>query len=123
MILEDLWSGRFYPAETGVPMDPKYREINREISENIERLKTQLTPEQFAQVEQLLEQMALSHSMELESQFCFGFAAGMQLQLEVACQLKKRHSERCLPIRKHRGAREKRYSFGYAVFLILALMK
>ena len=31
--------------------------------------------------------------------------------------------ERCLPIRKHRGAREKRYSFGYAVFLILALMK
>ena len=31
--------------------------------------------------------------------------------------------ERCLPIRKHREAREKRYSFGYAVFLILALMK
>ena len=31
--------------------------------------------------------------------------------------------KRCLPIRKHRGAREKRYSFGYAVFLILALMK
>ena len=30
---------------------------------------------------------------------------------------------RCLPIRKHREAREKRYSFGYAVFLILALMK
>lgn len=34
-----------------------------------------------------------------------------------------RVAERCLPIRKHRGAREKRYSFGYAVFLILALMK
>ena len=32
-------------------------------------------------------------------------------------------TERCLPIRKHREAREKRYSFGYAVFLILALMK
>lgn len=36
---------------------------------------------------------------------------------------RKRNDERCLPIRKHRGAREKRYSFGYAVFLILALMK
>lgn len=35
----------------------------------------------------------------------------------------KGHIKRCLPIRKHRGAREKRYSFGYAVFLILALMK
>lgn len=35
----------------------------------------------------------------------------------------KAKRERCLPIRKHRGAREKRYSFGYAVFLILALMK
>ena len=83
MILEDLWSGRFYPAETVVPTDPKYREINREISENMERLKNQLTPEQFAQVEQLLEQMALSHSMELESQFCFGFSAGIRLQQEV----------------------------------------
>lgn len=37
--------------------------------------------------------------------------------------MKKANLERCLPIRKHRGAREKRYSFGYAVFLILALMK
>lgn len=36
---------------------------------------------------------------------------------------KMQTGERCLPIRKHRGAREKRYSFGYAVFLILALMK
>lgn len=37
--------------------------------------------------------------------------------------MNKQHSKRCLPIRKHREAREKRYSFGYAVFLILALMK
>ena len=35
----------------------------------------------------------------------------------------KERNKRCLPIRKHREAREKRYSFGYAVFLILALMK
>ena len=83
MILEDLWSGRFYPAETVVPTDPKYREINREISENIERLKAQLTREQFTLVEQILEQMTLAHSMELESQFCFGFAAGIRLQQEV----------------------------------------
>lgn len=38
-------------------------------------------------------------------------------------QKKRAVPQRCLPIRKHRGAREKRYSFGYAVFLILALMK
>ena len=83
MILEDLWSGRFYPAETVVPTTPKYREVNREISENIERLKTQLTKEQSTLVRQILEQIALSHSMELESQFCFGFAAGIRLQQEV----------------------------------------
>lgn len=94
MILEDLWSGRFYPAETVVPTTPKYREVNREISENIERLKAQLTREQFTLVEQILEQMALSHSMELESQFCFGFAAGVRLQREASdlypCQEKSR---------------------------------
>lgn len=83
MILEDLWSGKFYPAETVVPTTPEYREVNREISENIERLKTQLTKEHSTLVEQILEQIALSHSMELESQFCFGFAAGIRLQQEV----------------------------------------
>ena len=93
MILEDLWSGRFYPAETVVPTTPKYREVNREISENIERLKAQLTREQFVQVERLLEQMALSLSMELESQFCFGFAAGIALQQEVGELLRKQGGE------------------------------
>ena len=44
-------------------------------------------------------------------------------ELERIIREKKEERERCLPIRKHRGAREKRYSFGYAVFLILALMK
>ena len=93
MILEDLWSGRFYPAETVVPTDPEYREVNREISKKMERLQAQLPQEQFTLVEQVLEQTALAHSMELESQFCFGFAAGMRLQQEVECQLYKRHSE------------------------------
>ena len=93
MILEDLWSGGFYPAETVVPTTPKYGEVNREISENIERLKAQLTREQFVQVERLLEQMALSHSMELESQFCFGFAAGTALQQEVGELLRKQGGE------------------------------
>ena len=93
MILEDLWSGSFYPAETVVPMAPAYREVNRAISEKMEHLQAQLPREQFALVEQVLEQMALAHSMELESQFCFGFAAGMRLQQEVECQLYKRHSE------------------------------
>ena len=87
MILEDLWSGRFYPAETVVPTDPEYREINREISEKIEHLQAQLPREQFTLVEQVLEQTALAHSMELENQFCFGFAAGMRLQQEVNTQL------------------------------------
>lgn len=87
MILEDLWSGRFYPAETVVPTSPEYREVNREISENLERLKAQLPREQFTLVEQIQEQMTLAHSMELENQFCFGFAAGTQLQVEVMALL------------------------------------
>lgn len=93
MILEDLWSGRFYPAETVVPTDPKYREANREISEKMERLQTQLPREQFALVEQVLEQTALAHSMELESQFCFGFAAGVALQWEVGDMLRKQEKK------------------------------
>ena len=89
MILEDLWSGRFYPAETVVPANPEYREVNRGISEKMERLQAQLPRDQFTLVEQVLEQMALAHSMELESQFCFGFAAGIRLQQEVGELLRK----------------------------------
>ena len=59
MILEDLWSGRFYPAETVVPTNPKYREVNRAISETMECLQAQLPREQFTLVEQVLEQIAL----------------------------------------------------------------
>ena len=89
MILQDLWSGRFYPAETVVPTSPEYREVNREISKKMERLQAQLPQEQFTLVEQVLEQTALAHSMELESQFCFGFAAGIRVQQEVDIQLTK----------------------------------
>lgn len=50
MILEDLWSSRLYPAETVVPMSPKYREI----LEKMEHLQAQLPREQFTLVEQVL---------------------------------------------------------------------
>ena len=66
-----------YPCK---PIEPIGREISREISENTERLKAQLTQAQFALMEPFLEQMTLSRSMELESRFCFGFAAGIRLQ-------------------------------------------
>ena len=103
MILEDLWSGRFYPAETVVPTNPKYREVNRQISENIERLKAQLSREQVALVEQVLEQITLSHSMELESHFCFGFAAGIRLQQEIEVLLLEKQSYFLFP--GHNGSR------------------
>lgn len=44
MILEDLWSGRFYPAEAVVPTSPEYREVNQEISKKMECLQAQLPP-------------------------------------------------------------------------------
>ena len=103
MILEDLWSGRFYPAETVVPTDPKYREVNREISEKMESLQAQLPQEQFTLVEQVLEQTALAHSMELESHFCFGFAAGIRLQQEIEVLLLEKQSYFLFP--GHNGSR------------------
>ena len=103
MILEDLWSGRFYPAETVVPTNPKYREVNREISEKMERLQAQLPQEQFTLVEQVLEQTALAHSMELESHFCFGFAAGIRLQQEIEVLLLEKQSYFLFP--GHNGSR------------------
>ena len=76
MFLSYKW--QILPGGNGGVQGP--REISREISENTERLKAQLTQAQFALMEPFLEQMTLSRSMELESRFCFGFAAGIRLQ-------------------------------------------
>ena len=64
MILEEIFSGAFYPAEVVVPQSPAYKELMRSSNALLEQLKEKLPKEDFALVEQLLEQDLTAHSIE-----------------------------------------------------------
>lgn len=88
MILEALFSGRFYPAETVTPAKPEYWDANREVSRLVEQLSQRLSAEDFALVSQLREQTSIAQMLELESHFKYGFAVGLLLYQEILGQVK-----------------------------------
>lgn len=83
MILEEIFSGAFYPAEVVVPQSPAYKELMRSSNALLEQLKEKLPKEDFALVEQLLEQDLTAHSIECECHFKYGFSAGLILLQEA----------------------------------------
>ena len=56
MLLEAMFRGEFYPAETVIPREPTYRELQKASNDLLETLKVRLKGEDFQLVEQLLEQ-------------------------------------------------------------------
>lgn len=87
MIMEALFSGRFYPAETVTPTEPEYWEANREASRLVEELSNRLSPEDFSLVTLLRERMMDAQMLESESHFKYGFAAGLLLHEEALAQV------------------------------------
>ena len=55
MLLEAMFRGEFYPAETVIPREPTYRELQKASNDLLETLKVRLKGEDFQLVEQLLE--------------------------------------------------------------------
>lgn len=89
-------------------------------------LTTRATKEiakRYGGLENLGDRLMKSENFEMALDEIIWLITLLANQSVMIYNLKNPNSKRCLPIRKHRGAREKRYSFGYAVFLILALMK
>lgn len=89
MILEAMYNGRFYPAEMVVPKDPKHKEIYHQVSQITKELSEKLNKEDMDSVMALRELLFQAQDIELESQFAFGFAAGMMLHQEVVEQVLK----------------------------------
>ena len=89
MLLEAIFGGEFYPAEAVVPRSTQYKQLIQSSNLLLEKLKIRLSSEDFAMVEQLLEQDLSAHSMECECHFRFGFSAGLVLLQEAYQELQR----------------------------------
>ncbi|GIP59246.1 hypothetical protein QNH46_13890 [Paenibacillus woosongensis] len=81
--LEDLYYGKLYPGEQIVSNDPKYRALNREISEMMQMWRQKLSEEDFRQLEAMLDLQGESNSIHNMETFVQGFKLGASMMIEV----------------------------------------
>ena len=83
MILEEMYSGRFYPCETGVATSEVYRKAVKACEKLMEQLSQRLSKEDYELVKELRAQTAIAQCEESESHFKYGFSAGLIVQHEA----------------------------------------
>ncbi|AZK47287.1 DUF6809 family protein [Paenibacillus lentus] len=81
--LEDLYYGKLYPNEQIVSDDPKYRALNRQISEMMRMWRQKLSEEDFRQLEAMLDLQGESNSIHNMETFVQGFKLGASMMIEV----------------------------------------
>ncbi|WP_110930201.1 DUF6809 family protein [Paenibacillus bouchesdurhonensis] len=82
-ILEALYCGDIRPEETIVPIDPKYRALNRKVSEAMKIWEKKLSATELSQLEELLDLRSKSGSMHSTASFIRGFQLGALMINEV----------------------------------------
>ena len=83
MILEEMYSGRFYPCETVVPTSEAYRKAVKACEKLMEQLSQRLSKEDYELVKELRAQTAIAQCEESESHFKYGFSDGLIVQHEA----------------------------------------
>lgn len=82
-ILESLYHGGFFPSENIVPKDPNYRSLNRQITDSLDAWRQRLSPDEFEELESLLELYSQVQGMDMSAAFVSGFKAGTMMMIEV----------------------------------------
>lgn len=82
-ILESLYHGCLFPSENIVPKDPNYRTLNRQITDSLEAWRKRLSPDEFEELEALLELYSQVQGMDMTAAFVSGFKAGTMMMIEV----------------------------------------
>ena len=93
MILEDMYSGKFYPCETVVPTSSEYRKAVKTCEKLMEQLSQRLSKEDYELVQELRAQTAIAQCEESESHFKYGFSAGLIVQQEAHEQVQKKEEK------------------------------
>jgi hypothetical protein len=83
MILDAIYSGEIYPAETVVCKSTAYQEAKKSADEAVDYFEQNLSKQDYKRLDALLDDLALAHSEENGEHFKYGFALGMRLMQEI----------------------------------------
>ena len=83
MILDALYEGQVYPAETIIPQCTEFREAEKKISNLLSLLEKSLDKEDCDRLENLKELFFDNHRLDCKENFKQGFAMGILLMKEV----------------------------------------
>jgi hypothetical protein len=83
MLLDAIYSGEIYPAETVVCKSKAYQEAKKAADEAVDYFEKILSKEDYERLDALLDNLALARSEENGEHFKYGFALGMRLMQEV----------------------------------------
>lgn len=83
MILEAIFNGEIYPAETVVPKCDKFRQATKMVSDTMSYFEAQLTKENYQLLEKLQDHLADAQIIENEEQFKYGFTIGVLMMCEI----------------------------------------
>lgn len=75
-ILEAIYNGELYPAETVVPNNSKYTEAKKAMTVLLNELQESMSEEQFAKVSKLYDTIFDAEAVESLEQFSMGLQSG-----------------------------------------------
>ena len=88
MILDAIFRGDLSIDNFPYPTEPDYKQAAAKVSAMTAELKQKLSPEDFALLEQLLNQINAAQYLESTACFRTGFAVGLELQREIEQELR-----------------------------------
>lgn len=83
MILEAIFNGEIYPAETVVPKSEKFREAGQAIADIMRYFEQTLSKEDYTKLDKLNDNFADCQTMQTEEHFKYGFTMGVLLMKEI----------------------------------------
>ena len=79
MIMEAIFNGQIYPAETVVPKCRQFRDAGEAIAGIMTYFEQKLSKEDYDKLEKLNDHFADSQCLQTEEHFKYGFAMGVLL--------------------------------------------
>ncbi|MFB5763243.1 DUF6809 family protein [Paenibacillus medicaginis] len=83
IILENLFYGNLRPNECIRPANSEYLNLNRKISSLMDSYHKKLSPEEYDELEKLIDLLGQSTSMYSAASFTEGFQLGAKMMIEV----------------------------------------
>ena len=90
MVLDAIYRGELLPCENNMEGNVRHKQAGKEIEQLLKDLRNNLSEDDMALVDQMLEQTLIVCDTECSDAFQYGFSAGLLLMQEVQEILRKR---------------------------------